>query len=84
MYSYPEALSLECTSDSIEQLSYLLEICELFLKLLFNLRESPNGCYIFQLQNLVRLVFSDRSVKEEMVQTTSLHKKTRGKDIFQS
>jgi len=30
MYSYPESLSLEFTSDSIEQLSHHLEICEFF------------------------------------------------------
>lgn len=31
MYSYLEALSLEGTSDSIEQLSHYLEICDLLL-----------------------------------------------------
>jgi hypothetical protein len=30
LYSYLEALSVEGTSDSIEQLSHYLEICDLF------------------------------------------------------
>jgi hypothetical protein len=41
-------------------------------------------CYVCQLHTLIRIVFKDRSVKEEMLKTMSLREKTRGEDIFQS
>jgi hypothetical protein len=68
-------------SDDSVQLRQDLEICE-FVSL--QLDEAADICDASQLLVFIRKVFSDGSVKEELLETVPLHGKTRGEDVFRS